>query len=275
MFTSAPRVRCVQLLNGRLSGGVTEPMVVEAIGGGGSKHKLVLKLRVPEGIHGQAHYSASSLAAELVCAMLAQALGLSPPQAFIVDVTREFCDSIADDRLRQKLNDNVGPNFGSLVLTGVTLWRRTGSGTLPKSLLAALEDVLVFDALVLNPDRTLDKPNLLWTGDTLHPIDHSLALFVCNSHEPISEREDYTFPPSLLRRHCAVASLRERELRFLGMFDRWVRTVDGALLQQVRSAVPDQWQHRPGDLDRMFTFLSYRRLHVAALTQRLQEVLTS
>ncbi len=68
---------------------------------------------------------------------------------------------------------SVGLNFGTKYLTGYRTWPR--GQTIPHSLHAAALDLFAFDALIQNPDRGADRPNLLTGNDRILAIDHDSA----------------------------------------------------------------------------------------------------
>ena len=117
------------------------------------------------------------LAAELVCAQLAAAIGLPVPEAVIVDVPE---DLVAEARYGGLSLDalGTGPGFGSKVVQAVEF-------TLSHRQLLhdeVAQSLVVFDWWIRNEDRTLTarggNVNLLWRIQEtpgLVVIDHNLA----------------------------------------------------------------------------------------------------
>lgn len=117
-------------------------------------------------------WGAAGLACELVCAVLARAAGLTVPDYAVVEVGEAFAVSVCETDAREELINNIGENFGSVYQEDCSIFMpgmRVGeAGRL------GLEGVLALDAFVINPDRTVTKPNLIFRGDTIYLIDHAL-----------------------------------------------------------------------------------------------------
>jgi hypothetical protein len=132
--------------------------------------------------------------------------------------------------------------------------------------------VLAFDATVINGDRRVDNPNLLWDGgDEFTLIDHSCALPM----QKWSERqvdESPLLPESNTREHCAYPSLKGHGVAFIDCFARWAGTVDRAELDTLRSFIPDSWEEKPHDLDRIFRFLSNRHNRFMDIQTELRRI---
>ncbi|RYF18918.1 MAG: hypothetical protein EOO30_01725 [Comamonadaceae bacterium] len=118
------------------------------------------------------------LASEVICAGLAQILGLPVPEPVIVHVPAELLE--ASDAVGLPLTDlGTGPAFGSLHVKAVEF-------TMAHRDLVSEEQrqaVAVFDWWICNEDRTLTplggNVNLLWAVppiEGLVVIDHNLAL---------------------------------------------------------------------------------------------------
>lgn len=46
---------------------------------------------------------------------------------------------------------------------------------MPSSLFQTATEIFAFDAMIQNPDRRVDKPNVLWKADQLYIIDHEMG----------------------------------------------------------------------------------------------------
>ena len=96
---------------GIILGGQTQPGLFDTCDEQGQLKEVVLKLRQPDAVFGDGHYAGTSLACELICAVLARVVGLNVPDYAIVDVTQDFAKSLDDNPTRDLLLDNIGPNF--------------------------------------------------------------------------------------------------------------------------------------------------------------------
>lgn len=244
-----PRLTCFEY-RGRVPGGLTRPLRFVARDVEGRERQVILKLRVPDGPR-HSHFGPTSLACELVSAMLARGIGLNVPDYFIAELPQSVPAGVFDSALRSLLLRNVGLNFGSGYVTGADTWRHTRQ-VLPSDLAGALEETLIFDATILNGDRKAAKPNLLWSGDArLLLIDHSLALA-------------HGLPPTTLlsetdvRDHCSYAPLFGKGRLFNALLARWRSAVSEATIESIRSAIPESWESKPGDIDAILSLLQGR-----------------
>jgi hypothetical protein len=141
--------------------GSSSPVVVETPGG-----RFLVKLR-------GAAQGVPPLIAEIIVAELAGALGLPVPERVLVTLDETVPSDDRNDELGDLLARSRGTNLGFRFLDGATDLR--GDMThLVDADMATL--VLWLDGLVMNPDRTLQNPNvLLWKGRPWL-IDHGSSL---------------------------------------------------------------------------------------------------
>ena len=142
--------------------GSSRPVVVETEAG-----PFLVKLR------GAAH-GTSALVAEIIVAELAEAIGLHVLPRVLVSLEPGVPSDDPDQELREDLLDaSHGLNLGFPFLDGARELRADEAGSVPDDL--ALP-VLWLDALVMNPDRTPENPNILvWRGEPWL-IDHGASL---------------------------------------------------------------------------------------------------
>ena len=235
-----------------MKGGVTRPLLAVASEPSGARHQVVLKLRHPLSRDG--HYGPTSLACELVCAVLARAVGLSVPDFAIIDLPAALLPAIPNQELRDVLGRNLGPNFGTVYQRGWSDFRPLQRLTAPP-LLAQLSDVLSFDAAVINGDRKAPKPNLLQHGNDLKMIDHSLALPV-HLWPDESIAESPSLPLNQVQEHCGYPHLRGRATGVGSYYPAWCGIIQPLELQQLRGLIPGEWDGV--DVDKIFSFLAGR-----------------
>ncbi len=242
----------------RLEGGVTKPLLMAAVDDAGKEHQVVLKVRQPDVRDG--HFEGTSLACELICAMLARAIGLDVPDYAIVEVPAallQYPQAVPDERVRRLLKANLGPNFGTIYQEAAHSWHPSRAALLTTELLSLLANVLTFDATVINGDRTGAKPNLLWNGKQVLLIDHSYALPIHTADEATLAASPL-FPESKVRAHCTFDILSGKGSGFARLLASWQAMVSDSDLQQLRALIPATWEKRAGDLDRIFRFLAAR-----------------
>lgn len=179
--------------------GRSRPLLVWAENADGTRHEVVLKLREIGRLDG------SGLAAELIASLLATDLGLSTPPPFIVEVTPEFAASVPDADAARRLADAPGLHFASRLETG-QFHLPLAATALPAAAFDAAAAVLVFDFLIGNDDRHVEKANCLVRGDRVVLIDHERALPVLRQ-----ELRPHAWQPGGLdnvHRHVFFAALK-------------------------------------------------------------------
>ena len=112
-------------------------------------------------------------------------------------------------RIAGKVRKSVGLNFGCELLTGVSTW--LVGRTIPEAMWESAVHVFAFDALIQNPDRRYDNPNLLTRADDMFVYDHEAAFSFLLDVRPSStpwmlDREAY------LREHVFFKRLRSKPI---------------------------------------------------------------
>jgi hypothetical protein len=271
MLLPPARLTCIEVRRRIEQNSRTRPPYVRAIDENGYEHDIVMKVRHPDVNVG--HYEGTSLGCELICMVLCRALGLTVPDHFIVEIPRGLGDAIREESLRRLITRNTGLNFGTTFIEGSNSWvALEEEEPLSYSLLTTLEDVLVFDSTVINGDRKLDKPNLLWNGSDLMPIDHSLALPV---HQWTDEQlaESPLFPEAEIQAHCSFLNIRGQEREFSALLQSWRDGVSPEDITELRTFIPASWEQREGHLDRIFNFLQQRSGRFDAVTEDLRRIM--
>ena len=214
-----PRTAAVRFIAPLREGG-SLPALVEASDSG----MYVLKLRgAAQGI--------KSLVAEVIAGELARALGLSVPDLKLVELDPDIGKNEPDEELRELLMRSAGLNVGVDFLPSALPFN-PAAGAATESSLAA--NIVWFDALVMNVDRTARNPNMLKWHNRLWLIDHGASLYL--HHRPrVNTRDRDPFPQT--RDHVLLpyaGSIREADARL-------APRVTKALLTDIVSAVPRDW----------------------------------
>jgi hypothetical protein len=173
-----------------------------------------------------------ALVAELVAGELARALGLPVPELVLIELDPELARAEPDPEIQELIEASGGLNLGMDFLPGA-LGFDPAAGPAPDPSLAA--DVVWFDALVLNLDRTPRNTNLLmWHGD-MWLIDHGAALYVHHgSDDPVATADR---PFEAIREHVLLPFAESIE----AADERLAGRIDGALVEEVVDAVPEEW----------------------------------
>lgn len=255
-----------------MPGGITQPKLVGTLDKHGHYKQVVLKLQNPgTPVRIGGHFAGTSLACELICAVLARVLGLNVADYAIVKVTRDFANSINDKSRRDLLLQNIGENFGSVYNRSLAMWNAIYQNR-SQTLLNQFEDILTFDAVVLNGDRNARNPNLMYRGDLLVSIDHSLALPVCSWEQDMLNNPPL-FPQKNILEHCAGQLLKGKGCLYRRILDNWQERINSQKLDELREMLPCSWEYRQGDIDKIFSFLACRDLHFTDISTHLMGVL--
>jgi hypothetical protein len=171
-----------------------------------------------------------ALAAEIVAGETGRALGLPVPELVFVELDPQLAGAEPDPEIQDLLDASAGVNLGMDFLPGALPFSPQRP---PEPELAA--DVVWFDALMLNVDRTPRNPNLLrWHGRTWL-IDHGAALYVHHGGGDVLANAGGRFPA--IRDHVLLpfaAPIAEADARLAPRLDR------GAL-ESVAALVPPEW----------------------------------
>ncbi len=124
-----------------------------------------------------------ALVAEVVAGELARAIGLPVPELVVVDVAPELGHAEPDPEIQELIAASPGLNLGMDFLPGSLPFTLPSDPPIDPALAA---DIVWFDALVTNVDRTHRNPNLLlWHGRTWL-IDHGASFFRQHAGKPLS-----------------------------------------------------------------------------------------
>ncbi|HEY5198927.1 MAG TPA: HipA family kinase [Solirubrobacteraceae bacterium] len=125
-----------------------------------------------------------ALVAEVVAGELGRALGLPIPELAVVDLPVELGRAEPDPEIQELLAASPGPNLGIDFLPGSFGFTLPADPPIDPEFAA---DVVWFDTLVTNVDRTPRNPNLLvWHGRTWM-IDHGAAFFRMHGGRRLAE----------------------------------------------------------------------------------------
>ena len=193
-----------------------------------------------------------ALVAEVVAGELARALDLLVPELVVAYVDPELGRAEPDPEIQDLLVASAGPNLGVDFLPGSLPFNAAADPAVDPDLAA---DIVWFDALVTNVDRTARNPNLLWWHGRLWLIDHGAALYFHHAAQPELEHAEQSFDVSehvLLPYASSLSAAHER----------LAPRITEDLLEHVVAAIPDEWLDG-ADRRRYTDYLVIRRDHVA------------
>lgn len=214
-----------------LTSGTTCPAVMEC-DVQGDRLEFAVKLRGATRMH------VGSLVNELLASVIASELGLNVPDPAIIKISLNLCNAATGIEKRDALIKSCGLNFGSLLLKpGIPI--AVHSNTLTFKEREKALDIFVFDALIQNPDRRADKPNLLQDKDLLYVLDHELAF----SFVPLVVNPDPWSLEALnfLKSHFFFQALQKKELNFESISQRIGHFFENGTLIDAIALIPDEW----------------------------------
>jgi hypothetical protein len=169
-----------------------------------------------------------ALAAEIICGELARRLGLRTPELALAELDPRIGVSEPDPEIQDLLKASQGLNLAVDFLPGSAGFDPLGWSADP----GFASQVLWFDALVYNIDRTWRNPNLLvWHGD-VWLIDHGAALYFHHNWPTASPARPFD-----ARDHV----LAGRATRLAEAHEKLAPQLTEALLTEVTSLVPTGW----------------------------------
>lgn len=259
--TPLPRVSA-RILQKNIAHGRCKPDVVNCTGTA-QPGDYVVKLTA------SMEFGVQTLANEVVCFHLAGLLGVQTPPAAIVDVSAEFVAAL-DDPLRQsRYAKSLGHNFGSEYrIGGFATW--PAGKIINMGIRQACLEGFAFDALIQNPDRRVDNPNLLYRADDVVLYDHELAF---SNHLTIGSKESRELRSQnlgFLQRHVFWAGLKGRGVD-LNRMEGALRAIDAATLAGIEDDVPTPWQ--TASLEPILGYLADLAADPGRLTRTVQELL--
>jgi hypothetical protein len=173
-----------------------------------------------------------ALVAEVIVGELARAAGLRTPELVVIEISPEFGKTEPDPEINELIRVSAGTNFGVDFLPGSLDYNPARPGSTDPH---EASEIVWFDALTTNVDRTPRNPNLLvWHGQTWL-IDHGAALYQHHGERDLAARARESFP--LIADHVLLplaTHLREADAHLVPLLTDEV--VTAAVAQ-----VPDEW----------------------------------
>ncbi len=176
-----------------------------------------------------------ALVAEWLAGELARAVGLPVPDLAAVEIDPALGDAEPDEEIHDLVRASSGRNLGMDFLPGALTFNPAAPTARDAIDPAFAADVVWLDALVTNPDRTAQNPNLLiWHGRPWL-IDHGAALYVHHTWREPDAHARRSF--ERVADHVLLpyaASIAEADERLSGRIGR-------ALLTDLVEALPEAW----------------------------------
>lgn len=212
--------------------------------------------------------SARGALLEFVGSRLARHFGILVPEPAAVEVSQEFA-RLVSERLKPREID-PGLKFGSKVVNPMVTW--LVDRTIPEAMVRDATNIFAFDALIQNPDRRVNNPNLFTQGDNIYVYDHeetcfSFLMALLPSKEPWNlERETY-----YLENHVFYNKLKRKEID-LADFGRMLKLLTRKVLNEIREDTPSEWAH--DDLKRIEDHLAQIQRNAGKFVEQVQRRLS-
>jgi len=170
-----------------------------------------------------------ALVAEIIAGELARRLGLQVPELVLAGLDPRIAVSEPDPEIQDLLRASEGINLGVDFLPGSFGFEPLGWTAEPEF----ASQVLWFDALVQNVDRTWRNPNLLVWHRNIWLIDHGAALYFHHNWATADPKRPFA---------AAEHVLGDRGAAGLGAAHAALAPqVTETLLQEVAGLVPPEW----------------------------------
>ncbi len=171
-----------------------------------------------------------ALIAELIGGEIARLLGFKVPEIVLADLDIAFGRIEGDEEIQDLLKASVGTNLGLHYLSGSITYDPNATKVSP--LLAS--QIVWLDSLLMNVDRTVRNPNMLWWNKELWLIDHGAALYF---HHSWDNWEKPNKPFSLVSKHVLLPLASE--LATADMAFKPALTEEH--IRSIVSFIPDDW----------------------------------
>lgn len=175
---------------------------------------------------------AGALVAELIAGGLALALALPLPALALIHVAPELGLDEEDPEIQDLLRASHGTNIGLRYLDGAFNYDGYAASDLIAPELAA--EIVWFDGLITNPDRTHRNPNLLVWERQAWLIDHGTCLYAHHDWGSVDEARTRT-PFPLIAQHVLLARAEGLEAADARLAPR----LSDDVIHGVLAAVPD------------------------------------
>ena len=201
--------------------GSSLPALVEA----DDEREYVVKFR-------GAGHGEKALIAELVAGEIGRTLGLPVPEIVLATLPEPIARAESHDEIRDLLGWSVGLNLGLAFVPGALapdLARPPSEGP------DWAADVVWFDDLLINPDRTPRNPNLIVHDGRTWLIDHGSALYV---HHAWTDPDEHAARPfERIADHVLLpfaGSIEDADARL-------APRLEASTIEDIVAAIPDEW----------------------------------
>lgn len=173
-----------------------------------------------------------TLTAELIAGEIGRQLGLHVPEIVLIDVPAAFGRIEPDPEIADLLEASVGINLGLDFLPGALPVDALSASTMDPRLAA---DIVWFDALLANVDRTTRNTNMLRWHDQVWLIDHGAAIYP--HHRWSDPAEQARRPFTAISEHVLLPVADS----IVAADGRLIDRLSDDLLWEIIAMLPDDW----------------------------------
>ncbi len=197
------------------------------------------------------------LIAELLCGVIGRALGLPIPEIVFIELDAALGKNEPDEEISALVVASAGLNIGLDFLPGAQAFDPPAIELVDPALAS---QVVWFDALMTNVDRTPRNTNLLLWHRNLWLIDHGAALYFHHTWQNYQQRA--TLPFTQIKDHVLLPAASD----IAGADALLAPRVTPELIQAAVDAIPDIWL---GDVPQFASPAEHRAAYVEYLTRRI------
>lgn len=214
----------------------------------------------------------TSLAMEIFSALLASDLQIPIPEPFFLQLETDFIDAIPDREWAEMARREPLLAFGSRLLpSAYSAWV---SGTvLVGKMTAVAANILLFDAVIENPDRRAANPNCLVRGDEIRVFDHELAFppLIIGAPKPwVLGALNFMEQPGM---HIFRDALRKHDVDWQPIIERW-KGLSDRQLDAYETVLPPEWDSARGTFRMAIGKIKAVRENIEGCVAEVQRVLS-
>jgi hypothetical protein len=220
-------------------------------------------------LRGSVERGDNGMLCELFASCLANHFGILVPEPALVEISQSFAEIVASREpiIADKIRRSVGLNFGSRQVIGGGTW--PVDRQIPDALFVSAVNTFGFDALIQNPDRRYNNPNLLWKGDEMILYDHEMSFsFLLDVLADSGALSSASYP--YMEQHVFFRRLKRRTVD-LDEFRSRLAALTDDVLAAIRNQIPETW--RNDNLARIESHLRRVRDHADEFIELIRRVL--
>lgn len=197
-----------------------------------------------------------ALIAELIAGELARTLGFKIPELVFTELDIAFSRAEPDEEIQDLLKASVGLNLALHFLSAAITYDALVTTIEPK----LASQVVWFDCLITNVDRTSRNTNMLMWHKELWLIDHGAALYFHHSWDNWEQQAKRPFAP--IKDHVLLSQASELKV----VDEEFKAKITPERIREIVSFVPDEWLV---DASNSMTAEERRQVYIQFLETRL------